>query len=114
MARPGSSVEFVETDRFTKNRERLVTDDELRQFQLELIADPTAGDVIRGAGGFRKVRIATRRRGRRASARVIYFLVTRSDQILLYDIYEKSEEDSLSKEERNELKTVSQYLKSDT
>ena len=64
------SVEFVETDRFTRKREALISDDDLRRIQLELIGNPAAGVILRGTGGFRKIRMATRGRGKSGSARL--------------------------------------------
>lgn len=104
-------MEFVETDRFTKKRHSSMTDKDERRMQKGLLEDPKSGDVIRGTGGFRKVRVRSRGRGKSGSVRVIYFLVVNQDQILLYDLFEKSDRDNLTKQERNELKGVSADLK---
>ena len=68
------AIEFIETSIFTKQIKALASDDELKSLQVELIADPEKGDLIQGAGGLRKVRMATGQQGKSGSARVIYFL----------------------------------------
>lgn len=40
------AIEFIETHLFTKQIKALVTDDELRVLQHELIAQPTKGDLF--------------------------------------------------------------------
>ena len=52
---------------------------------------PAAGDVIRGSGGLRKVRVPAKGKGKRGGARVIYFWVTADDQIFLLYAYAKNE-----------------------
>jgi len=104
-------MEFVETDRFTKKCQSSMTDDDERRMQKDLIEDPRSGRVIQRTGGFRKLRVRTKGRGKSGSVRVIYFLVLDQDQILLYDLFEKSDKDNLTKKERNVLKQVSAYLK---
>lgn len=63
---------FVELESFTE--EVLCTADEetLRQFEVELAANPEAGDLIRHSGGLRKARMKLPGRGRSSGARVIY------------------------------------------
>jgi len=54
----------------------IATDDELKNLQIELIAQPEKGDLIQGTGGLIKIRMATDGQGKIGSARVIYFLAT--------------------------------------
>jgi hypothetical protein len=65
---------FVELTPFVRFREQHWADDELRALQRFLLVTPTAGDVIRGTGGLRKLRWAGSGRGKRGGARVIYYL----------------------------------------
>ncbi|MDD5200422.1 MAG: hypothetical protein PHC88_11545 [Terrimicrobiaceae bacterium] len=57
---------FIEFPAFTKAITKL-PDDDYAAFQRELLAKPEQGDLIRGAGGFRKAVWPSRARG---SARV--------------------------------------------
>ena len=56
-------------------------DSDLIRLQEELLADPKAGDVIRGTGGVRKMRFAFKHRGKSGSTRIIY---------VDFEVYEKS------------------------
>ena len=47
-------VELIETSVFTKQITALLTDEEYREFQLRLAANPQLGAVVRGGGGIRK------------------------------------------------------------
>ncbi|WP_425357171.1 hypothetical protein [Vibrio tritonius] len=68
------AIEFIETSIFTKQIKELATDDELKELQAELIAQPEKGDIIKGTGGLRKVRMATGNKGKSGSIRVLYVL----------------------------------------
>lgn len=72
----GHAIEFIETPIFTKQIKVLATDDELKDLQVELIAQPEKGDLIQGTGGLRKIRMATGEQGKSGSVRIIYFLAT--------------------------------------
>ncbi len=74
------AIEFIETSIFTKQIQEIATDDELKDLQIELIAQPEKGDIIQGTGGLRKIRMAVNKKGKSGGARVIYFLaVCRTD-----------------------------------
>ena len=45
------AIEFIEPPVFTKQIKALATDDELKDLQVELIDQPTKGDLIQGTGG---------------------------------------------------------------
>ena len=53
---------FIESTVFTDRVYDYFTDDEYAAFQFALAAEPTAGDVIQGTGGLRKVRWSDPRR----------------------------------------------------
>ena len=67
--------EFVSTPSFESSAKKLLTDEDRRQLELVLLADPTASAVIERTGGFRKVRFArpSRREGKSEGTRVIYY-----------------------------------------
>lgn len=66
---------FLETSTFTATVGDYLTDDEYRQLQDEMPANPQAGDVMPRTGGFRKLRWMDSRRstGKRGGLRVIYY-----------------------------------------
>jgi len=47
---------FIETKLFTRLVQNYFTDDEYAALQNSIVANPEAGDVIRGSGGVRKLR----------------------------------------------------------
>jgi hypothetical protein len=55
---------FVELPAFRRYREDYLGDDEYRKLQQELLAHPTAGDVIKGTGGLRKLRFGSSKRAK--------------------------------------------------
>lgn len=48
------------------------TDENLRDLENILLANPKSGDVIQGTGGLRKIRIPLNSKGKRGGGRVIY------------------------------------------
>ena len=104
------AIEFVETQTFTRQIQAIATDDELKDLQRTLIAQPDKGDLIQGTGGLRKVRVALGNQGKRGGARVIYFLAT-AEIIYLILAYPKSVKDNLTPAEKATLKTLTHQLK---
>jgi hypothetical protein len=79
-----------------------------RDAVVEMIANhPEAGDEIGGTGGARKVRVASRGKGKRGGYRVITFYSGKDVPVFLLAVYSKGEKANLSKAERNELKGIS-------
>jgi hypothetical protein len=88
---------FVELPAFERHRAEYLDDLDMSQLQRLLLSNPTAGAVIPGTGGLRKLRWADRRRsqGRRGGLRCIYFWWEAGAQFWLFTIYDKSEADDL-------------------
>jgi len=97
---------FVETPLFTQQIRRLVDDDTYGHFQEHLAENPEAGDVIKGTGGLRKVRMALPGRGKSGGARVIYYYMHDASQIRLLLAYEKSSQDDPTDGQRKALKKI--------
>ncbi|AIA73513.1 type II toxin-antitoxin system RelE/ParE family toxin [Vreelandella alkaliphila] len=104
------AIEFIETPTFTRQIHAIATDDELKELQRTLIAQPDKGDLIQGTGGLRKIRMALGDQGKSGGARVIYFLAT-AERIYLILAYPKSMKDSLTPDEKAALKTLTHQLK---
>lgn len=49
-------MEFIETPLFEKSKEGIFDEDELQKFQLDLLENPAAGDLIPKGKGLRKIR----------------------------------------------------------
>src|SRR5580700_4428102 len=68
-------------------------------------ADPECGDLIRGTGGFRKVRVARQGMGKSGGARVVYIWRNQRFPVFLIAVFPKNEKENLSMAERNALRT---------
>jgi hypothetical protein len=97
---------FVELTPFVRFREENWTDEELRALQRFLLLTPTAGDVIRGTRGLRKLRWAASGRGKRGGARVIYYAQVSVDRIYLIHGYLKAEREDLTPQQLKVLATL--------
>ena len=97
---------FIETSWFTKRVSELLSDGEYSKLQWRLIEFPDAGDVIKGSGGIRKIRIAAKGKGTRGGARVIYYFAALNDEIYMLDIYAKNELEDLSIQQIRDLKAL--------
>ncbi len=78
---------FIETEIFTEDVQKLLTDDEFSRFQFFLALNPDYGEVIPETGGLRKVRWVSGGKGKRAGVRVIYFHQVGNDSNLLIVFY---------------------------
>ena len=86
---------FIETKLFTRLVHSYFTDDEYAALQNSIVANPEAGDVIRGSGGVRKLRWGLAGRGKRGGVRVIYYLRLQQGQVWMLTLYAKNEADSI-------------------
>lgn len=85
----------IETPTFQKQSDRLWTQEERHAFIDWIASNPTAGDVIPGADGARKVRWAVQGRGKRGGVRVIYYNRLANGEIWLLLVYGKSVHDNI-------------------
>jgi hypothetical protein len=89
---------------------RLLTEDERDAFAAFVAANPTAGTVVRGSGGVRKVRWAQQVRGKSGGARVIYFNRLANGEIWLLTIFAKSDRSTIP---AHELKLIKEAINRD-
>lgn len=87
---------FVETRLFSSLVQQYLSDDEYSALQREVMANPEAGDVIRGSGGVRKLRWGVAGRGKRGGLRIIYYLRTRQGEVWMLTLYAKNEAESIA------------------
>lgn len=90
---------FVELPVFIRCAASLFTDADLADLQATLLENPTAGDLIKGGRGLRKLRAPLPGRGKRGGARVIYYFWVSEQQCYLVYAYAKNAADDLSKEQ---------------
>ena len=104
---------FVETATFSRRLAALGLEGALLGLQLELLANPEAGDLEPGTGGLRKVRVPSPRRGKgkRGGARVHYLWLPNKGRIYLVFVYAKSEAAALTPEQKRQLQNVVTAIK---
>ena len=94
---------FVESTIFEKHRDEYLSDDEYRLFQAELMLNPHLGDVIQGTGGLRKIRVASKGKGKRGGSRIIFYFLDEKRRFYLLTIYGKNEMSDLNAIQRKQL-----------
>jgi len=97
---------IIETRTFTKQVLSLLSEEEYRMLQEELVSAPDAGAIIRGSGGIRKFRWKLPGRGKSGGARIIYYWAISHDQILMLFMYPKNEQENLTQEQLRILRQI--------
>lgn len=98
---------FMYTPKFDKEWEKLgLTDEDLRLFEVYLLENPEAGNIIEGTGGIRKVRWAFPNTGKSGGIRVLYVDFIFYDLIIIFDLFTKDEKENLTQAEKKALKQV--------
>jgi hypothetical protein len=82
---------------------KLSSEEERADIVALVTADPECGDVMRGTGGFRKLRIARKGMGKSGGARVVYIWRNEHFPVFLVTVFPKNEKENLSMAERNAL-----------
>lgn len=109
MIRP-VPISVVETPEFLAATRKLLNDEE-RALLVEYLAyNPSAGDLIPGTGGLRKLRWGLEGRGKRGGARVIYFYHNVNLPLFALTAYAKNERADISQAERNEFHKLTKLL----
>jgi len=97
---------IIETTFFTRQIQRLLSDEEYRQLQADLVNHPEKGEIIQSSGGLRKTRWSAQGRGKRGGIRVIYYWVVKQDQILMLMAYAKNDQENLTPEQVKILRQI--------
>ena len=101
----------AETQTFSRQADKLFSDDERRELIDFLANNPLAGDEIPGTAGVRKLRFGALGRGKRGGARVIYFYAGESMPIYALLAYAKSAKTDLTPAERRVVTTLATAIK---
>jgi hypothetical protein len=75
-----------------------------------LAYNPTAGDLIPGTGGVRKLRWGLEGRGKSGGARVIYFYHDAALPLFALTAFAKNERADLSQQDRNDFRKLTALL----
>ena len=101
----------AETPIFSRQIDKLFSEDEKRELIVYLAENPLAGDEIPGTGGVRKVRFAASGRGKRGGARVIYYYLDETMPIYALLAYAKNAKDDMTPDEKRAVSALVVVLK---
>ena len=101
----------VETPAFSRQADKLFSEDDKRELIDLLATSPLAGDEIPGTGGVRKLRFAASGRGKRGGARVIYYYLDDAMPVYALLAYAKAAKTDLTPKERRAVSAMAAALK---
>ncbi len=102
----------VETEEFTADARHLkISEEEITRIVTEVSRAPANGDVIKGAGGLRKVRIARPGGGKSGGYRVLVLYLNRDCPAYLFAILSKGERANFSKDDLAALRRLTTETK---
>jgi mRNA-degrading endonuclease RelE of RelBE toxin-antitoxin system len=105
-------VTVVEHKHYQALAEKLLSPEQMKEIVDMLAAHPESGVLIKGTGGFRKVRYAgVPGKGKSGGVRVIHFFVTQDQEVHLVDIYGKGDQASITDADKKELAKLAKILK---
>lgn len=87
-----------------------MTDAEMTAAVDMLALDPSAGDLMKGTGGCRKVRLAGRGKGKSGGYRLITFYWTPDQPVFLLTVFGKGEKANLTNAEKVMLTAVTRTI----
>ena len=107
-----SMVTIVELASFKKAVKKLLSEESIDNLKLFLSENPTAGDMIKGTGGLRKIRWSLdNNKGKSGGSRVIYYYQNENKPLFLVTVYIKSKKEDLTQEEVNVFAKLTNELK---
>jgi mRNA-degrading endonuclease RelE of RelBE toxin-antitoxin system len=86
---------------------KLLSDDEYIVLQHNLVIRPTAGSLIKGTGGLRKIRWKSYGKGKSGGLRIIYYYDP-PDEIYMLFPYKKADQEDLTP---TQIKVLSKLVK---
>ena len=99
---------FMHSSQFDDLWKKLnLDDDDLRELQNSIVKNPDAGKLIRGTGGFRKIRFPGKGGGKSGGVRVIYMDLKVYSFVYLLIVYSKGQKETLTDEEKKNLRAIS-------
>ncbi len=101
---------IVELPEFIRRSDKLLSQAEKSSIINYLALHPASGDIMQGTGGIRKLRWSAQGRGKSGGVRVIYYYHNKTLPLFLLTVFGKGEKANLSKQERNDLATVTTLI----
>ena len=88
-----------------------MTEDEVEAARDAVMADPEGGDIIQGAGGIRKVRLARRGEGKSGGYRILTYYMQKDRPAFLLFVIDKTKDDNLTDEQTRILKATAKRIR---
>jgi hypothetical protein len=99
-------ITIAELHSFQKDADKVFTHEERKDLAHFLATDPSAGDVIPGTGGIRKIRWMAQLGGNHGGARVVYYFRDLNMPLFLLAVYVTGERANLTSSERSQMRSV--------
>jgi hypothetical protein len=97
----------IETPEFIDKAKSCMDDETRIEFINYIAANPSAGDLITGTGGARKIRWQSdANKGKRGGTRIIYYYHDESLPIYLFTVYKKNQKENITDEEKKILHKI--------
>ncbi len=77
----------------------------------EFMSKPSAGDLIKGSGGVRKVRIGKEATGKSGGYRALTYFMDASSPVFLLYLIDKRDADNISDAQTNQLRKIAKAIK---
>ncbi len=106
-------ITVIETPEFISDAKRLFGESDRWALVNAIAHHPERGDVMPGSGGARKLRWATKGKGKSGGSRVIYHFHGYDTPVFLLGIFAKGEKINLTKAELNALSKILSGLAED-
>ena len=104
-------ITIVETSEFIAQAKRFMSEENKQDFISFIARNPSAGEIITGTGGVRKVRWASDpNKGKSGGSRVIYYYHNEDMPLFLFTAFSKSEQANISQNDKNQLKKIVKQL----
>jgi hypothetical protein len=104
-------ITVLQLPKFKAEAAELIGTEGIEALASYLADHPDAGDVIPGAGGARKLRWASKGKGKRGGARIIYVYVVIAARVYLMRCYAKNVKIDLTPDEKKEVRKIAANLK---
>lgn len=106
-------IGVVESPLYLARAERLLSETE-REHVIDIVAaNPTAGVLIRGTHGLRKMRIPLRGRGKSGGGRVVYWFHSPDYPVVLMLLFAKNVAGDLTADEKKHLVALGAILQAE-
>jgi hypothetical protein len=109
--RPPELITVVETGPYLAVASVIMSATERAEIVNRIAREPSAGDLIPGAGGLRKVRIPLQGRGKRGGGRVITFFHDLDMPVFLIAVYAKNELSDLTHSQRQRAAAIADGIR---